>query len=908
MVNSHKSHTVVVNLPPSLHNLNNLAVFGPIPDLTVMSPSPSPASASAQTGLGSKSYQSPTLYPNPLQPSSSSSSPSPSLNPRCQAPVASSPPNTAVPFLPPPLPALEPDRPTPATCTPEFIQIYTHTVPGAFSFLPSTYSRSSSSISNYPQSFQDIEAELDQLSDFQSEHSDFEFQPDEFHNIFRPVSTMSQYTFGHPYPPSPTSGFRSTGRPATAPAKPSQLVPPQQISLPFILAHAPTRKACVTHLLATRDSTALGTLLFLLDLLAIIRGNASQTTWSFDDPIPEHPSPSRGSRRPGTANPAGTQALSPRPASKSKLIRPFSSAAPKPKPTGSFPSRPRTAFESSSDWGPHQSRPSERPSPAQPAAHPWIAYLTKIYCGNPGTALKLTTDGLKARLVGCLEQVAAAAPGLGTASGMSELKELGQLACVELGLMSSLQAWWEVERTRQTHELGVQSRCTSFADLLALLPSTTFPTPACSQLYRLTAQSGTSDWSTSAYRVAILGLLEVHFGPLSSSERTAFEAFFSPAQAPVVAEPVHFTDPFSSSTITSFERCDDDDDDDDDDDEENGMLKGAQILALRKQKLKNFFGEEVVAYSPKFAAALDLTSVLSPPGRRKSVALEDMRGDHRPRKRSAITHPLLTVSLSQPQLQLIPVTPHQVGSHFTIVGTSPSCTPTFPTFFTPPLIGRRRGRIMHASEEDSSEDGMMDWQLSRSSTPEQVIYTRPRRLTKVERVLGQEAVVGVRVVTEVVEELASPVMVQSRSTGALEQVRSKTPRRRYQSVMVCSSEPVGPEPSKRAGRLTRLSKILGDSSTDHPALRKRPSWFKLGEMGVGVTKANRQSVFLSGEQKARQSSSSLPGDSLGRQGQPRSDTTSDSINMNCVQSMRSARKLERVSFSFSSSLGRDGSC
>lgn len=302
----------------------------------------------------------------------------------------------------------------------------------------------------------------------------------------RPTSVMSHHTFGRPSSPTsapaaspppfslasppPPLPHRSSPalpslsrRPVTAPSASMTATTPHNTSLrvvpvPLILAHAPTRTRLASHLLATCDSHALGTLLLILDLLAILRGSASQTAWSFDDP-PLHHCRRRDidavgqPARPGTADPTPTRCQLSATVFKLTKARPAHH-------------RPRTALGTSSStpssWSHHPDHPRSSPPPEREcltSSDPWLSHLRELYCpelsSGPILPFQLPSDAAsQIRLIQCLRKAAAAAPGLATAPAMSELKEVGQLACEELAGMLGVKAWWDLQRAGLVKELG----------------------------------------------------------------------------------------------------------------------------------------------------------------------------------------------------------------------------------------------------------------------------------------------------------------------------------------------------------------------------------------------------------------------------------------------------------------------
>lgn len=342
-------------------------------------------------------------------------------------------------------------------------------------------------------------------------------------------------------------------------------------------------------------------------------------------------------------------------------------------------------------------------------------------------------------------------------------------------------------------------------------------------------------------------------------------------------------------------------------------------------------------------------------GRRKSAAQEEAPGERdRPRKRSTPTHAL--PSMARPYTAPPPSRRMFSQTRLTVVGTEPTATPTFSSFLLPTVPNAfqsddssHANGLSYSSDEElmvDEDDAIGDWHptavskpgspvqpMSRASLefrPEPVLFRasrelqaelarscdsvdqqpnlavvrhtpEARRLTKAERIFGEPVSefnrydgLTVRVVTEVIHESKSVKMTSARSAG---QKTSESPslpsrHRRYRSDAAFAPpgrSEGGPESGAEhagfknrgqgsKGRLSRLHRFLADSApvpeATPGALRKRPSLFKLA--GTAHKDENLG--------KRRSSNSAV-------QCKP---VEPNGVRTQCVQSIRSARKLEKV--------------
>ncbi|KNE89664.1 hypothetical protein PSTG_16861 [Puccinia striiformis f. sp. tritici PST-78] len=644
-------------------------------------------------------------------------------------------------------------------------------------------------------------------------------------------------------------------------------IPPSLPPIPAILSHSPTRSHLFQHLLQNLQHQTLNHLILLLDLLAVIRGHASQTNWSFDDPfvLPPPPPPPmpRHSVAPQTKNSSRTKSrLHIRPGTSDGLAHPSSqrhqTRSHMPGPTLFNPSRSLYSDAPNVDSGSSRSALSTE----NPTESSWATHFVELYSPpeldlTHGWFIPLALPQDSLTLQSLNKNLPRPNQSLTINLGVAALKKVGEIGCKELSEATSVKDWWTQHSTSLWPQCSLQSKCESFNDLLALWPSLHFPTPSLSQLYKISAQLSKSRTrmrlaesspqvlptkKTQLSRAALLGLFEVHLGQPSLINLTAIERLFSlpeqslpvpqkasarPATSSGHASPVPslgsspspssrprgqstssgsssrpstssiFCSPLASNELTR----------------EGGKAQSSRLIDFRSHKLRQFFGHEVdsmlppkeptrralspcfrdtkSSYISTFTTPDASPSLVLNNNRRKSINTEFDEPD-RPRKRS--TTATIDISLanlatsashvdSQPMLST-PTSPDLSGSasfkrpmtRVTIVGNSPTTTPTFFTIEQPRFrhLERHLTPLGSSEVEQSLSSPIVDgfsspnserafnsnWQFPNDQQQQENEARALKRMTKLEKILGEPvnaisgyAGLGVNVVTEVVEDI-----------------------------------------------------------------------------------------------------------------------------------------------------------
>ncbi|KAI9614451.1 hypothetical protein H4Q26_009607 [Puccinia striiformis f. sp. tritici PST-130] len=608
----------------------------------------------------------------------------------------------------------------------------------------------------------------------------------------------------HPLPPT-TSTFSQA----------QAHIPPSLPPIPAILSHSPTRSHLFQHLLQNLQHQTLNHLILLLDLLAVIRGHASQTNWSFDDPfvLPPPPPPPmpRHSVAPQTKNSSRTKSrLHIRPGTSDGLAHPSSqrhqTRSHMPDPTLFNPSRSLYSDAPNVDSGSSRSALSTE----NPTESFWATHFVELYSPpeldlTHGWFIPLALPQDSLTLQSLNKNLPRPNQSLTINLGVAALKKVGEIGCKELSEATSVKDWWTQHSTSLWPQCSLQSKCESFNDLLALWPSLHFPTPSLSQLYKISAQLSKSrtrmrlaESSPQFSRPRKHNCPE----PPSLSLPVPQKASARPATSSGHASPVpslgsspspssrprgQSTSSGSSSRpstssifvhlsprMSSLER----------------VVKPSHQEPTRRA-LSPCFRDTKSSYISTFTTPDASPSLVLNNNRRKSINTEFDEPD-RPRKRS--TTATIDISLanlatsashvdSQPMLST-PTSPDLSGSasfkrpmtRVTIVGNSPTTTPTFFTIEQPRFrhLERHLTPLGSSEVEQSLSSPIVDgfsspnserafnsnWQFPNDQQQQENEARALKRMTKLEKILGEPvnaisgyAGLGVNVVTEVVEDI-----------------------------------------------------------------------------------------------------------------------------------------------------------